>query len=461
MNNTQKLQVATDAPARIAREPGCGCDFPCRRNGEEWERINTEGLRDIADTALAILAAPSTEQPTATAGDSSVTLRDEVAIAAEMWANAEYAEAKNLGAGGSSDGEACAAAEDKFRKLLDKLVTERAATQPAGLTEDELHEMWNCALNGHALNETKPHHVASFIRAIIARLAAPISEDAGEVHYKDSESSEVWQEVARRVRADLQPALDIMNAPASPSGSTEQPAAASADVDDTQFHDLLGDYTEAFTVGAQVQRERLITHINAWGAQQRGAGRRDAHETNVSLLSDSLKYEARAEAAEKERDDLRAQLAEWEKLKDPAALHINLLRGMPARLEPDQLRHIAGDFSDAAQLARPADLAGLEPKHPMQPVMIDSVGTLRFKENAIVRFLATDRLNELACMEFSDADREQLVQLIGYSVSGTSNFEFVSDEVYGAAQAAGEILLANATPRMVDHGEGAIPDPRG
>jgi len=40
-----------------------------------------------------------------------------------------------------------------------------------------------------------------------------------------------------------------------------------------------------------------------------------------------------------------SDLAEWERLKDPAVLHASLLQGKPARLTPDQLRHIAGDFA--------------------------------------------------------------------------------------------------------------------
>jgi hypothetical protein len=41
----------------------------------------------------------------------------------------------------------------------------------------------------------------------------------------------------------------------------------------------------------------------------------------------------------------RGELSEWRRLKDPTILHATLLRGLPARLAPDQLRHIAGDFS--------------------------------------------------------------------------------------------------------------------
>lgn len=46
------------------------------------------------------------------------------------------------------------------------------------------------------------------------------------------------------------------------------------------------------------------------------------------------------------------ELAEWRKLKEPAALHANLLRGMPARLESKELLHLAGDEAVKAHAAR-------------------------------------------------------------------------------------------------------------
>lgn len=51
------------------------------------------------------------------------------------------------------------------------------------------------------------------------------------------------------------------------------------------------------------------------------------------------------------------ELAEWRRLKDPTVLHASLLRGLPARLTPDQLRHIAGDFADGAALQQPVQAA--------------------------------------------------------------------------------------------------------
>lgn len=49
------------------------------------------------------------------------------------------------------------------------------------------------------------------------------------------------------------------------------------------------------------------------------------------------------------RRELEAELAEWEKLKDPINLHVNLLRGVPCRLDRMQhLLHLAGatDYDD-------------------------------------------------------------------------------------------------------------------
>ena len=75
-------------------------------------------------------------------------------------------------------------------------------------------------------------------------------------------------------------------------------------------------------------------------------------------------------------------------------------------------------------------------KHPIQPLYKDENGTLRFKENAIVRYLleyGDFDMNTIAVLDFSDEDRMQFAQLIGYSLSGFGELSYVSDEVYGAA----------------------------
>ena len=76
-------------------------------------------------------------------------------------------------------------------------------------------------------------------------------------------------------------------------------------------------------------------------------------------------------------------------------------------------------------------------KHPIQPLEEDKHGVLRFKENKIVRYLLDNGgldLNKLAVLDFSDNDREQLSQLIGYSLSGFGDLSHVSDEAYYAAE---------------------------
>lgn len=74
-------------------------------------------------------------------------------------------------------------------------------------------------------------------------------------------------------------------------------------------------------------------------------------------------------------------------------------------------------------------------KHPMQPVEWDGRGVIRFKQNAIVRYLidmARARgladMNDLALMPFSDEDRQQFAQLIGYSISGYGDLPYASRE---------------------------------
>lgn len=77
-------------------------------------------------------------------------------------------------------------------------------------------------------------------------------------------------------------------------------------------------------------------------------------------------------------------------------------------------------------------------KNPIQPLEPDAKGVIRFKANAIVRHLLDTHpscnMNELARMEFSDDDRQQCAQLIGYSLSGYGELSgYVDDESYVAA----------------------------
>jgi len=66
-------------------------------------------------------------------------------------------------------------------------------------------------------------------------------------------------------------------------------------------------------------------------------------------------------------------------------------------------------------------------KHPVQPTVTDEHGVLRFKANAIIRHLidyGSISLNDIAVMNFDNDDRQQLAQLIGYSVDGYADLSF-------------------------------------
>jgi hypothetical protein len=93
-------------------------------------------------------------------------------------------------------------------------------------------------------------------------------------------------------------------------------------------------------------------------------------------------------------------------------------------------------------------------KNPIQPLANDANGTLRFKKNAIVDFLlewSKKRgmgLNELAAMDFTQDDREQFWQLIGYSLSGYGELSFVSDDTYKAAATLADEGLSEKDARI-------------
>lgn len=82
-------------------------------------------------------------------------------------------------------------------------------------------------------------------------------------------------------------------------------------------------------------------------------------------------------------------------------------------------------------------------RQPIQPLATDEHGTVRFRSNAIVRYLLDNGgidMNKLACIEFPQEDREQFAQLIGYSLSGFGELDYVTDETYSAAELTLEAL---------------------
>lgn len=76
--------------------------------------------------------------------------------------------------------------------------------------------------------------------------------------------------------------------------------------------------------------------------------------------------------------------------------------------------------------------------HPVQPLVTDERGVIRFRKNTIVRFLLDAGpfdMNRLALMDFSDEDRQQFAQLIGYTLGGYGDLSYVTDEAYARAEA--------------------------
>jgi hypothetical protein len=79
--------------------------------------------------------------------------------------------------------------------------------------------------------------------------------------------------------------------------------------------------------------------------------------------------------------------------------------------------------------------------HPIQPLHLSKGNVVRFKGNEIVRFLLDAGpydMNKLALMHFSQEDREQFAQLIGYSLCGFEELGYVRDETFYRAQDAYE-----------------------
>lgn len=80
--------------------------------------------------------------------------------------------------------------------------------------------------------------------------------------------------------------------------------------------------------------------------------------------------------------------------------------------------------------------------HPIQPLAKDIHGVLRFQKNQIVSDImdcASSHgldLNAIARRDYSNKDRQQLAQLIGYSLSGYAELRsYVDDAAYAAAVA--------------------------
>ena len=76
-------------------------------------------------------------------------------------------------------------------------------------------------------------------------------------------------------------------------------------------------------------------------------------------------------------------------------------------------------------------------EHPMQPLVLDQNGTVRFKRNAIVVHLLENGgidMNAIARLPFDNRDREQFAQLIGYSLTGFGELSYARSDIVAAAE---------------------------
>jgi len=84
----------------------------------------------------------------------------------------------------------------------------------------------------------------------------------------------------------------------------------------------------------------------------------------------------------------------------------------------------------------------MDGRNPMQPIAAGDGGPPRFKPNAIVRALLDHGrrtgldLDRIADMDFTQDDRCQLAQLIGYSLSGYLELSYVTGRHAADAEAA-------------------------
>lgn len=86
-------------------------------------------------------------------------------------------------------------------------------------------------------------------------------------------------------------------------------------------------------------------------------------------------------------------------------------------------------------------------KNPIQPIFKDENGIIRFKDNLIVKYLLEShplvKMSNLAALPFSNDDRQQFAQLIGYSVSGYGGLRYVDSDhrkLVATMAESGEIL---------------------
>lgn len=159
----------------------------------------------------------------------------------------------------------------------------------------------------------------------------------------------------------------------------------------------------------------------------------------IAWGSDSAIMEQAADLIEQ----LQQRNAELERecngLKASRVSYANLFDGDVGSIHENirNLQHRVAEIEE--QLASELKPKGELYHYPMQPITKDNNGRDRFEANPIVEYMATEvcGLNKITvwCAE-NDIDekyREQLAQLIGYSVSRYGELSYVSDGSYERA----------------------------
>jgi len=112
----------------------------------------------------------------------------------------------------------------------------------------------------------------------------------------------------------------------------------------------------------------------------------------------------------------------------------------------DFIRALAEDAAEdkwLRMIAEENENDGLEQGE--QPLVLDDDGVIRFRENRLIRLLLEAGpfdLNQIALMAFSDQERQQLAQLIGYSVSGYGDLSYAEGDPTARADRAVDIFIA-------------------
>jgi len=86
-------------------------------------------------------------------------------------------------------------------------------------------------------------------------------------------------------------------------------------------------------------------------------------------------------------------------------------------------------------------------KYPIQPIVKDLSGVWIFKVNRIVRMLLDTHpamdMNTIGSIPFTDDERQQFAQLLGYSLNGYGELPYVDDNAYNRAMALVMALVEN------------------